>query len=175
MLLNCDAGEMLESSLDCKEIKSVNPKGNQPWIGRTHAEWSLSSNAWATWCEEPTFWKRPWCWERSKANRERGSRGWDSYIASQTQRTWIWATSRKQWRIESLCAAVHGVTKSRTRLRDWTIKRVLECQLSRYFDCSELLPSRLLSEILGTSFFKLSHVDNSMSVPFTLESQFCWI
>ena len=30
----------LESSLDCKEIKSVNPKGNQPWIiiGKTDAE-----------------------------------------------------------------------------------------------------------------------------------------
>ena len=92
--------KMLESSLDCKEIKSVNPKGSQPWIGRTHAEWSLSSNTLATWCEEPTFWKRLWCWERSKANGERGSRGWDSDIASQTQRTWIWATSRKQWRIE---------------------------------------------------------------------------
>ena len=40
MLLNCGAGEDLESSLDCKEIKPVNPKGNQPWIliGRTDAE-----------------------------------------------------------------------------------------------------------------------------------------
>ena len=30
----------LESPLDCKEIKTVNPKGNQPWIliGRTNAE-----------------------------------------------------------------------------------------------------------------------------------------
>ena len=30
----------LESSLDCKEIKPVNPKGNQSWIfiGRTDAE-----------------------------------------------------------------------------------------------------------------------------------------
>ena len=30
----------LESPLDCKEIKPVNPEGNQPWIfiGRTDAE-----------------------------------------------------------------------------------------------------------------------------------------
>ena len=37
----------LESSLDCKEIKPVNPKGNQSWmfIGRTDAE-----------AEAPTFW-----------------------------------------------------------------------------------------------------------------------
>ena len=47
-----DAGEDLESSLDCKEIKPVNPKGNQPWIfiGRTDAEapilWSPDAKSW---------------------------------------------------------------------------------------------------------------------------------
>jgi len=51
----------LESPLDCKEIKPVNPKGNQSWIfiGRTDAE-----------AEAPILgppdaknrlWKRPWC------------------------------------------------------------------------------------------------------------------
>ena len=30
-----------------------------------------------TWYEEPTQWKRPWCWERLKAKGEAGSRGWD--------------------------------------------------------------------------------------------------
>ena len=37
--LNCSAREY-SSPLDCKEIKPVNPKGNQPWIftGRTDAE-----------------------------------------------------------------------------------------------------------------------------------------
>ena len=40
MLLNCGVGETLESPLDCKEIKSVNPKGNQSliFIGRADAE-----------------------------------------------------------------------------------------------------------------------------------------
>ena len=41
MLLNCGTLEMTpEILLDCKEIKSVNPKGTQPWIfiGRTDAE-----------------------------------------------------------------------------------------------------------------------------------------
>jgi len=35
---NCGSGETLESLLDCKEIKPVNPKGNQSFIGRTDAE-----------------------------------------------------------------------------------------------------------------------------------------
>ena len=40
MLLNCGVEKALESPLDTKEIKPVNPKGNQPWIliGRTDAE-----------------------------------------------------------------------------------------------------------------------------------------
>ena len=39
MLSNCDAGEdSFESPLDCKEIKPVNPKGNQSFIGGTGAE-----------------------------------------------------------------------------------------------------------------------------------------
>ena len=43
MLLKCGAEKTLESLLDCKEIKPVNPKGNQPWIfiGRTDAELRL--------------------------------------------------------------------------------------------------------------------------------------
>ena len=40
MLLNCGVGEDSESPLDCREIKPVNTKGNQPliFIGRTDAE-----------------------------------------------------------------------------------------------------------------------------------------
>ena len=39
--------------------------------------WSWNSNTLATWCEELTHWKRPWCWERLKAGGEEGNRGWD--------------------------------------------------------------------------------------------------
>ena len=63
--------KILESPLDCKEIKQLNPKGNQSWIfiGRTDAE-AEAPILWTTWCEQPTHWKRPWCWERLKADRE---------------------------------------------------------------------------------------------------------
>ena len=70
----------LESPLDCKEIKPVNPKGNQSWIftGRTDAEPEADApiNILATWCEGLIHWKRPWCWERLKAGGEGGNRGW---------------------------------------------------------------------------------------------------
>ena len=42
------------------------------------------SSTWATWCKEPTHWKRPWWWERLKAKRVGGGRGWDGEIASLT-------------------------------------------------------------------------------------------
>ena len=91
--------KILESPLDCKEIRPVHPKGDQSWIfiGRTDAEAEtpiLHSDAW---CKEQTHSKRPWCWERLKAGRERDDRGWDGWMASPTQWTWVWASSRSWW------------------------------------------------------------------------------
>ena len=88
----------LENPLDCKEIQPVTPNGNQSWVfvGRTDG-WSWSSNPLPTWCEEVTHLKRPWCWERSKAGGERDDRGWDGWMASLTQWTWVWASSRGWW------------------------------------------------------------------------------
>ena len=58
----------LESPSDSREIKPVNHKGNQSWIfiGRNDAE-AETAVPWASWWEELTHWKRPWCWERLKA------------------------------------------------------------------------------------------------------------
>ena len=81
--------------------------------------WSWSSNTLATWYEELTPWKRPWCWKRLKAG-EGDNRGWDGWMAPLTRWTWVWAASRSWWWQGTWCAAVHGVTKSQTRLSDWS-------------------------------------------------------
>ena len=39
--------------------------------------WGWNSNTLATWCQELTHWKRPWCWKRLKAKGEEGGREWD--------------------------------------------------------------------------------------------------
>ena len=49
--------------------------------------WSWFSDTLATWCEELIYWKRPWCWEKSRAGGEDGDKGWDSWMASLTQWT----------------------------------------------------------------------------------------
>ena len=59
-------------------------------------DWCWSSNTVATWSKELTHWKRPWCWERSKA-REGDDRGWDGWMASPTPWTWVWASSGSWW------------------------------------------------------------------------------
>ena len=79
------------------EAKPINTKGNQHWIfiGRSVAEaetpilWPPDAKNW--------HWKRPWCWERLKARGEGDDRGWDGWIASLTNWTWVWAGSGSWW------------------------------------------------------------------------------
>ena len=81
----------------------------------------LQGNTLATWCEELTHWKRPWCWEALGAGGEGDDRGWDGWMASLTQmdvsldELWELVMDREAWR-----AVIHGVAKGRTRLSDWT-------------------------------------------------------
>ena len=94
----CWRRKTLESPLDCKEIQTVNPKGNP--VLNSHWKdwcWSWSSNTLATWCEELTHWKRPWCWERLGAGGEGADSGWDGWMASLTRWTWVWASSGSWW------------------------------------------------------------------------------
>ena len=108
----------LGSPLDSKKIQPVHPKGNQSWIsiGRIDAE-AWNSNTLATWYEELTHLRRPWCWERLRAGGQGDDRGWDGWTASPTQWTWVWVDSGSWWWIGRL-----GMLQfmSQTRLSDWT-------------------------------------------------------
>ena len=86
----------LESPLDCKEIKPVNPKGNKT-LNILWKDWLGSSNTLAIWWEGPSHWKRPWYWERLRAGVDGRDRGSDGWMASLTQWTWVWRNSRR-WR-----------------------------------------------------------------------------
>ena len=52
----------------------------------------------ATWYKELIHLKRPWCWERLRAGGEGDIRGWDGWMASPTQWTWVWVDSGSWWR-----------------------------------------------------------------------------
>ena len=79
----------LESLLNCKEIQPPNPKGNS----LEGLMLKLKLQYLATWYKELTHWKRLWSWERLKAGGEGDDRGWDGWMASLTQWTWVWVSS----------------------------------------------------------------------------------
>ena len=88
----------LESSLDCREIQPVQPRRDQSWgfIGRTDAQ-----------PETPVLWPphaKSWLIGKdSDAGRDWGQggegddRGWDGWMASLTQWTWVWVNSGSWW------------------------------------------------------------------------------
>ena len=56
--------------------------------------WSWNSNTLATWCKDLTHLKRLWCWERLRARGGGDYRGWDVWMVSPVQWTWVYINSR---------------------------------------------------------------------------------
>ena len=135
MLLNCGAREDFQSPLDCKEIKWVNPKGNQPWIviGRTDAE-AEAPVLWPPDLKSQLIWKDPDVGNFEGRNR----RGWQRMrwlnvitesMDMSLSKLWEMVKEREVWH-----AAAHGVIKSQTWLSNWTTTlsytRAVKCVLS---------------------------------------------
>ena len=57
----------------------------------------LKLQSFGAWCEELTHLRRPWCWEGLGAGGEGDDRGWDGWMASPTQWTWVWMNSGSWW------------------------------------------------------------------------------
>ena len=89
---------MAVTILQCLPQNAFHPAQNvnSEFIGRTEC-WNWNSNTLATWFEELTHWKRPWCWERLRVGEEGDDRGWDGWMAPPTQWTWVWVDSGSWW------------------------------------------------------------------------------
>ena len=110
----------LETPLDCKEIKPVNPKGNQSWIfiGRTDAEAETPFFGYLMWSAKSL--EKTLMQVKIKSRRRRGQqklRWLDSIIDSMDMslnKLLEIAKDREAWR-----ATVHGVAKNCTWLSNW--------------------------------------------------------
>ena len=71
-------------------LKEISP-GWKEWC------YSWNSSTLATSCEKLTHWKRLWCWEGLGAGGKGDDRGWDGWMASPTQWTWVWVNSGSWW------------------------------------------------------------------------------
>ena len=111
----------LLSPLDCKEIQPVHPTGDQWWvfIGRTNAEaetpilWPPDVKSWLIW-KDPDAGK-DWGQEE-KGTTEDEMVGWHHWLSGHG----LGGLQQLVMDREAWHAAVHGITKSRTRLSNWT-------------------------------------------------------
>ena len=105
------------------EIQPVHPKRVQSWVftGKTDVE-AETPILWAPDAKsELTQSKRPWCWERLRAG-EGDDRGWNGWMASPTQWTWVWVSSGSWWcRQGSLacCSPLGGKESDTTEWLNW--------------------------------------------------------
>ena len=116
----------LESPLDCKEIKPLNPKGNQSWIfiGRTDTKtpilWPPDVKNWLIW-KDPDDGKD---WRQEEMGM---TKGWDGWIASSTRWTWVWVSSRSWW-WTGKPGLLQSMGSQRVRY-DWMTKLILNKHL----------------------------------------------
>ena len=110
---------------------------------------SINSSTLATSCEELTHWKRLWCWERLEAGGEGDDGGWDGWMASPTQWTWVWVNSRSWWwtgrpgvlRFMGLQRVRHDWETELTELK-------LPLQKQRYWHCHKAISCKTPSVCL---------------------------
>ena len=115
MLLNCCVGE--------DSWESLARRSNQSILKKISPEYLLEGLMLKLKLQnfgQVTHWKRPRCWEKLKAGEKGGHRGWDGWIASLTQWTWVWAGSVSWWWTGKPGVLQSMGLKSRTRLSYWT-------------------------------------------------------
>ena len=111
----------LESPLDCKEIQAVHPRENQSWIFIESTDVEAESPIlWPPGAKNWLIGKDPDAGKRLRAGGEGDDRGWDGWMASPTQWTWVWVNSGSWWWTGRPGVLQSMGSQSETRLSNWT-------------------------------------------------------
>ena len=177
MLLNCGVGE------DSWESLGLQGDPTSPFWRRSALGFLLGRND--AEAETPVLWPphakswligKDWCWEGLEAGGEGDDRGWEGWMASLT----LWSLSelrelvmdREAWR-----AVIHGVAKSRTRLRTelnwWNIFLYLDIE---WIICCQLFLGWLFAMFLRDKkhLWNTEEKDKILSICVSEGSAFYW-
>ena len=122
MLLNCGVGEDSECPVDYKEIHPVHPKGNQSWMFTEGLMLKLKFQYFGHLMRRADSFKKTLMLGKMEGRRRGDDRGWDGWMVSPTQWTWICVDSGSWWWTRRPCVLPFtGSQKSDTTEQlNWT-------------------------------------------------------
>ena len=128
--------------------------------------WGWNSNILATRCEELTHLKRPWCWEGLGAGGGGDNRGWDGWMASPTQWTWVWVNSWSWWHT-GRPGMLRFMGSQRVR-HDWA------AELNWTFLISQISTPRTTFQRLKQTYWYLRSPRQNLHLPQDRGTLLCW-
>ena len=136
---------------NCNNCLSI-VSGNQSWvfIGRTDAE--AETPIFGHLMQRADSFERPWCWERLKAVGEGDDRGWDDWMASPTEWTWVGVNSGYYWWTGKPGVLQSMGSQGLYRLSNWTeLKATVLNHFSHVWLCDPMKLAYQASLSMGIS------------------------